>query len=141
MTKEALAEQLHCREIGNEITRDEAKRAKECGLLVVYGASDDLCEMAGAFRDEVGAPGSITISRNGHVVPALEDDDIEVLERHGVLAQAKVKRLMGVNIEALWCAEKNGPAWTYKTEEPHATFDIMEDGEVYCRGIVIDMGS
>ena len=28
------------------------------------------------------------------------------------------------------------PAWTYMTDIPHATFDVMDDGELYCRGIV-----
>ena len=27
-------------------------------------------------------------------------------------------------------------SWTYKTDIPHSTFDILEDGEKYCRGIV-----
>ena len=39
------------------------------------------------------------------------------------------------SIEAIWCA-KGEPSWTYKTNIPHSTFLILEDGEPSCRGIV-----
>jgi hypothetical protein len=42
-------------------------------------------------------------------------------------------------IEAIW--GKDGYSWTYKTDIPHATFDIFEDGEKFCRGIVFDIKS
>ncbi len=37
-------------------------------------------------------------------------------------------------IDAVWCEGEY--SWTYKTNIPHATFDIYEDGEKYCKGIV-----
>ena len=41
-------------------------------------------------------------------------------------------------IDAQWC---EGEAdWTYETNIPHATFDIYDDGETYCRGIVFERG-
>jgi hypothetical protein len=48
-------------------------------------------------------------------------------------------RQTGVPIEAIWCPNgegNNGPSWAYKTEIPHAEFKIMEEGDVYCIGIV-----
>lgn len=37
-------------------------------------------------------------------------------------------------------AKEKGPfAWTYSTEIPHATFEIIEEGEKFCRGIVFDI--
>lgn len=39
-------------------------------------------------------------------------------------------------IDAVWC--KGDFCWTYSTNIPHATFDIYEDGEKYCRGIVFE---
>lgn len=39
-------------------------------------------------------------------------------------------------IDAEWC--KGDFCWTYSTNIPHATFDIYEDGEKYCRGIVFE---
>ena len=32
-------------------------------------------------------------------------------------------------------------SWKYETEIPHATFRIMESGELYCVGIVFDIQS
>ena len=36
----------------------------------------------------------------------------------------------------LWCSE-HPFSWTYETPVPHATFDVMEDGDLFCRGLVI----
>lgn len=104
MTKEQMAALLNGREIGQEITKDEEHIAKESGLLVVFGASDDLMEFRGKYRQEFDC-------YDGGKFPF---------------------------IEAIW--GRDDISWQYETELPHATFDIMEDGEVYCRGIVIDMG-
>ena len=48
-------------------------------------------------------------------------------------------------IEAIWCPDGindnqgnhiDGISWAYKTEIPHETFFMHEDGQIYCRGIV-----
>lgn len=39
-------------------------------------------------------------------------------------------------IDAVWCEGEY--SWTYKTNILHATFDIYDDGEKYCRGIVFE---
>jgi hypothetical protein len=51
-TKEALARRLNGREYGTEITSDEEAAARKCGLVVAFGAPDDLIEFRGAFNDE-----------------------------------------------------------------------------------------
>ena len=43
----------------------------------------------------------------------------------------------GKYIDAVWCDGEY--AWTYKTNIPHATFDIYDSKEKYCKGIVFDM--
>ena len=81
--------------------------AEENGLVVVFGASDDLCEIRGA-----------------------EDDEIDCFDGgEATIAGAKVK----IN----WC--KDGYSWTYDTDIPHECFDVYEDGEKYCRGIVFSI--
>ena len=40
-------------------------------------------------------------------------------------------------MKAVWGEE--GYSWTYETAIPHATFEILEDEEKYCRGIVFDI--
>lgn len=39
------------------------------------------------------------------------------------------------SIKALWCKEGDY-SWTYSTDIPHATFEVVDDGKPYCRGIV-----
>ena len=81
--------------------------AEENGLVVVFGASDDLCEIRG-----------------------VEDDEIDCFDGgEATIAGAKVK----IN----WC--KDGYSWTYDTDIPHECFDVYEDGEKYCRGIVFSI--
>lgn len=136
-TKEQMAALLHGREIGNEITKDEERLAKESGLLVVFGASDDLMELRGAVHDEAGCydGGDALVSDGGVLMKweTLLDSQHSQIEVRDWFAQKDDSFV----IEALW--DQGGVAWSYKTSIPHATFDVMEDGAVYCRGIVIDM--
>jgi hypothetical protein len=54
MDAKALAALLTGREYRQEITRAEEADAKAAGLVVAFGASDDLLEFRGAIDDEVG---------------------------------------------------------------------------------------
>ena len=126
-----FAEKLNGREYGSEITRTEESEAKELGFVVVFGASDDLCEFRGAIDDEAGCydGGIIHFDKNG----IFEDCDSDYKY---VLAAKGLCKI----IEAVWCGEGDY-SWTYKTDVPHATFDVLEDGEKYCQGIVFDIQS
>lgn len=46
-------------------------------------------------------------------------------------------------IDAVWCDGMNRDglpaAWTYKTDIPCEHFDIWEDGEIYCVGLVFSI--
>ena len=143
MTRERFAARLNGRSIGNEIDPHEEAEAKANGLLVVFGASDDLCEFRGALYDEVGAWSGADIRIGGssdkpELLPEIEHDERETLAKHGVLLAAAQRREGALKIKANWDAP-DSPAWTYETDAPHVTFDILEDGEVWCRGIVIDL--
>lgn len=110
MTKEQLAERLNGRQYGGELNREEEKLAKESGLVVIFGASDDLCEMRGAIDDEFGC---------------YDGGEIECEEYLGKL-------------QAIWCPADGG-SWGYETDLPHADFNIYEDNTLYCVGIVVDL--
>lgn len=126
ITKE-LAAKLNGREYRNEITAAEARYAKANGLVVVYGASDDLMELRGAVDEEIGVYGGekILMSRTGLIKNECD------CERCPYFPE---KTKGAAKIEAVW--DSGGYSWTYKTKIPHATFEIVEDGEKYCRGIV-----
>lgn len=121
-----FANMLDNREYGYpQFTKEEIQIAKDNGFVIVYGASDDLMEFEGAIYEEVGCydGGKVYFDKTGAVL----DEEFEN-SRY---------------IEALWCTDdildvKGGLiTWTYKTDIPHETFMIYEEGgESYCRGIV-----
>ncbi|MBQ6517815.1 MAG: hypothetical protein IJI14_03790 [Anaerolineaceae bacterium] len=131
ITKEEFAAKINKRRYGEELTKAEEQEAKENGLIVVFGASDDLMEFRGAIDDEAGCydGGEVTFDSKG------TSDDGEYHKN---------------TIEAIWCGEdpenldKEGRVitWTYRTEIPHVTFmiyDELDDLEPYCRGIVFSV--
>lgn len=115
------------------LTHEQCVLAKKHGLVIVYGQSDDLMEFDGAFRDEFGAYEGATV-RVDRAGPIPHFDDVDRDDKDALRDYFK-RENNGKEIEALWCAEE-GYSWTYKTDIPHATFEITEDGEPYCRGIV-----
>lgn len=109
-----------------------AREAKASGLLIIYGASDDLMEFEGAFTDEVSVygGGTIHLDRKG----ALDRDQCDTDEG---IADYTIRKRTALTIEAVWA--EGEICWQYRTEIPHVTFDVMEGGDVFCRGLVIDV--
>lgn len=137
MTPQEFAQRLHGREYGDEITAAEAREAKAAGLVVVYGYSDDNVELAGAIEDEIGASDGVTLRITpAGLLPAWPDDGFA--DESEAEAYFRKKAAGFQTIEAVWSPEGEhaGKSWVYRTEIPHATFDVMEDGEVFCTGIV-----
>jgi len=130
MNKEEFAALLNGREYTEEMTKQEEVLAKESGLFVVFGASDDLMEFRGAIYDELGAwEGTIAyLDKNGLLQNSCEDDRCPYFLKSQLTAKT---------IKA--CFDKDGYSWLYETEIPHATFEIMEGVDTYCRGLVISM--
>ncbi len=129
LAKDRLAAKLTGREYGSEITDAEEGAAKRDGLVVLFGYSDDNAELRGAIHDEIPCygGGDLYLTRAG---PIDLSEDCPRCHRKAV---ENAKR-----IEALWNKEA-GYSWTYKTYIPHATFEIVEEGEPYCRGIVFEL--
>jgi len=139
VTKEQLAAKLNDREYTREITREEEDQAKQAGLVVVFGYSDDNIELRGAIDDEYGAYKGTTImvDREG-IVPVWEymiGTEVEEAEFEKYFQRKQHAK----KIKAIWNAELDQFAWTFETEIPHATFEILEDAVNYCRGIVFSI--
>ena len=123
---EVLAKRLDGRQYGDEMTNEECDWAKKNGLVVVFGASDDLMELRGTFDDEIDCYGGGDI----------------ILDIMGINVDKKTGCFLGNNIiKAVWCNKDIIPqySWIYETDLPHSTFNIMEDDEYYCRGIVFSI--
>jgi hypothetical protein len=131
ITMEEAAAALDGSEYGNEGSRELFARMKVAGLVAAFGASDDLIELRGAIHDEFGAfdGGKAHIDDRGlpkNACPYFE------------------KRLeWAPYVEALWCPEgvEGEPSWLMKMSDdrPTMSFSIMEEGDLYCIGIVFPL--
>jgi len=127
MTPEQAAAELNGNQYGSEGLKELWQQMKTAGLVAVFGASDDLMEFRGAIYDEVGACGGTTayVSERGLVQNKCEQgDDCPNWRQHGL------------PIEAVWAPEAYPASWVFKTDIPTVTFNIMEDDDLYCIGIV-----
>lgn len=131
MTKEELAQLLHNREYMDETTDEIERIASENDLVIVHGYSDDNAEFVGAIEDEksCGDVTDIYITATGLLENECDNDDCPHFLR--------LKRTTP-KIRAIW-HDEGEYSWTYKTDIPHATFDILEDGGKFCRGIVFSL--
>lgn len=138
MTKEQFAATLNGRQMGDEITSDEERQALNAGLVVVFGYSDDNVELRGKINEEIGAYDGTTfrVTASGMIAPTW-DDEHEEKNLEDATAYFKAKNEPGADIEAVW--GEDGYSWTYRTKLPHATFEILEDEEKFCRGIVFSL--
>ena len=135
MTAKELAEMLSGRKYGMEITSEEARAAKDAGLVVVYGYSDDNVEFSGAIDEEVGAyeDTTIYITKDGLLEePACNDAENCTCPYFEVVKNA------AKTITAIW-RDGERPSRVFSTDIPHETFTIMEDGKPWCIGIVFSM--
>lgn len=122
MTAKDLANRLDGRQYLEEMTQEEERIAKENGLVVVFGYSDDNVELRGVIDDE-------RVCWEGGTFWIYESEFVHMTD----LLHGKSKK-----IEALWCDE-GGPCWKYETDIPHETFRIFEEDELFCIGIVFSM--
>jgi hypothetical protein len=130
MTPKEFAAMLNGRQYSSEITRQEAKIAKDAGFLVVYGASDDLLELRGICDDELGAYDGTKIKfRLDKMEPVKEDACQDCLARTTVF-----------DIKAEWCPKDLNASWRITPSVYFEPFDIMEDEVLFCRGAVINVG-
>lgn len=137
MTPEQIAEQLNGIEYPDDIPEDVARAAKTHGIVIVFGASDDLMEFRGAIYDEVGCydGGTTLLDAKGPLPHWEQAQESEKDAREYFERKPKAR-----SIEALWSpAEPEGATWAYRTDIPHVTFDVMEDGAIWCRGLVFSL--
>ena len=133
MDKKTFAMLLNGREYGKELTQDEEKIAKENNYVVVFGASDDLLEFRGAINDEIGAYEGTTVFIDVDEKIILPNKDDEWFCKKCFDRATKIK------IVSKWCPKNLDTSWLITTDTSFESFDIMEDGNLYCRGIVFSM--
>ena len=141
MKKEELAQLLNGRQYGEEMIYEEHLQVKEDGLLVCFGYSDDLLELRGIVFNGVGiyGGGSIFLYKDkDHKIAILEESNYDEIKE--ILEGYNIDFILPkIPIKIQWCPEELDCSWLITTDIPHATFDIYNDGELYCRGIVLEL--
>jgi hypothetical protein len=129
------ADKLSGREYGDELTLEEERQAKDDGVIIIFGASDDLLEFRGAVNDEVNAINGAKVRLTTKPSVFSEKENAETYEYN----QDQINDMPIV--KATFCPkDHNGNTWAtweVNTNISHAVFYIMEEGEYFCRGIVI----
>jgi hypothetical protein len=133
LTAKEAAAKLHGCEYREEGSDELFKQMDDAGLVAAFGASDDLLEFRGAIEDEVGAWDGTTVYLDaaGLIQRRCDDEDCPYDKERMEAAEKSGKR-----IEAAWAPKDPDCSWLIKSDIPHEPFDVMEDGGLYCRGIV-----
>lgn len=133
MTPAELAAQINGREYRDEVSDEIKQIAKENGLVIVYGASDDLVEFDGAAYEEYSAYDGavIPVGKDGEPIfgceePCNQCSAVEDAEKAETKINAQWSKVEGYS----WFIDIAGLGGDY------GVFNILEDGETYCRGIV-----
>lgn len=132
MNAKELAKLLNGRQYRHEITKEESLIAAASGLVVIYGYSDDNIEFNGAMTDEIGMwkGGSISINKKDLSISKVRNrKELSIPPSEGET----------IVIAADWYKSGTDYSWYLSTDVPHECFDIMEDDEKFCRGLVIQI--
>ena len=133
MEKKALrAELVELAKKLNNVTYDELKhfyegnqsteQAKECNLLIVYPMSDDLLYLSGYYDDEYGA-------WEGTTLFCTRKDAYGKPPSGGYL----------FTVSSIWHDNREAP-WEVMTDaSDYLSFDIVDEGEKWGNGLIIDM--
>lgn len=137
MTAKELAAQLD----GCEYREENVPRYDN--LLVIYGQSDDLIELGGAIEDEIQCwIGDPNKRKTFNLRLRQINGKWEFLNPSCGLNEYKkgVESWIpppNLSITAIWSTDKAN--WEYETNLECERFKVMEDGDVYCIGLVIDL--
>lgn len=131
-----VAKQLHGCTYPLRLGKETEAQLKDAGIVIVHGNSDDIMSFSGAIYDEVSCydGGTALLDAEGLLSESTEDMSEEELRHH------LDRKTRAMAIHALW-SDHAGPAWTYNTEIPCQTFEVIDDGEIYCIGLVFSLGA
>lgn len=143
LTKEELARRLDGVEYPlhrSEAFEDNKIGALKARLVIACGYSDDICDFRGAIDGEQNA-GSYLVDRVGMLpnassfaAPVAANPNTPNITR----LRDYFRREAGAKkIKSVWDA--GGIPWSFETDIPHATFNVMKGGDVFCRAIVFSL--
>lgn len=122
---------LNNREYREELTGEEQIKMREEGVVCIFGASDDLCELRGAFSDEIDCYGG------GKFCYVSEADRFV----ENTYYERNPDELIQVDLDNRFYLEISSDKgyWTYglPDEVEFEEFRVMEDEKLYAIGKLI----
>lgn len=127
-----FAQRLNGREYKQEMTAEDKALARAEGVVVVFGCSDDRTIFYGDIEAEVD-------TTNGGVIYLTEDGLFEECPCGCVHSKRAKDKASAISVK--WC---QGPyVWSYETEIPHATFEIIDNQPAenlkFCQGMIFSL--
>jgi hypothetical protein len=151
ITAKEVAEKLNGCNYRDEDSHFNEKELEEAGIIVLFGASDDLLEVRGAIHDEWGAPGKVMLIHTpahgwdlrgeGYI-----DEHEDILKYLGCYDYATKYYIepqrdvpvpfKGGLVDASWNINAVLPP-----ETEYYLFDVLDEEDLYCKGMVIKLPS
>lgn len=125
---EMWAKKLNNREYREELTKKEIDELEQDGIVAVFGASDDLCELRGAIIDEFGCWRGKTL---------VYVEEVECFLKNNYYDE-NPNELIKINLTGrpfLKISSYTRDGWKYELPDiPQTEFNILDNGEQYCEG-------
>jgi hypothetical protein len=133
-----LAARLNGREYGNEITKEEEAEAKQNNLVVCFGYSDDITEFRGAIDEECGAGDDASHEFFWHSRTSKFRVITQREDYNNLIANGWVPPKIWFSVRVEWCPDDVKTSWRLTSSIPYESFEIYEDGDLYCIGCVFE---
>ena len=138
MTLKEWAEKFNNMEYGSTDIADANDELSKEGIVAVIGASDDLCEFYGALYEEFDCYNGENLYwngtdffTNGRKERFLDYVDNEYPEFFDICY-----KMFNENTYYIKISDGEDCQFVYDTNIPCEKFKVMEDGELYCEGLL-----
>jgi len=145
MNLKEWAKKLNGCEYGNEVSDEDIELLEKDGVVAVFGYSDDNMELVGAINDEYPAYDNSVYYYCGDESFMEENDINEFLDyvddEYPALKKIVTKALCDNKDNSSITIKKSDKCqFEYETNIPNVEyFDVLEDGELYCKGFIFNI--
>lgn len=140
MNLKEWAEKLNNMEYRSDSLLENDKQLKEDGVVAVVGASDDLCELYGAIHDEYDCYNGTILYWNGKdfFTETQKDDFLGYVDNEYPEFFEMCQKLFKDDVMYIKISDGRDCQFEYETNIPCEWFNVMEDGELYCKGFIFN---
>lgn len=142
MNLKEWAEKLNGCEYGDELSNEDKKLLEKDGIVAVFGYSDDNIELEGAIYDELPAYDEKTYYWFGKYFVSNNriNEFLDYVDDEFYVFKPILEPLFKNNFERSYIISKPGEncQFEYETNIPCEWFNVMEDGNLYCKGFVFN---